>query len=87
MDVVEFGADTYAHMKQVYVKQLYNQVPQTAWVSQFEAGEFEFQLQLEIGCPQSENQLQTEGLGPQRPTVEQPSQDEEGVLLWSREEL
>ena len=31
--MVEFGADAYAHRKQVGVKQLYNQVPQTAWVS------------------------------------------------------
>ena len=30
MDVVEFGADAYAHRKQVGVKQLYNQVPQMA---------------------------------------------------------
>ena len=34
VDVVEFGANAYAHRKQVDVKQLYNQVPQTAWVSQ-----------------------------------------------------
>ena len=33
VDVVEFGADAYAHRKQVGVKQLYNQVPQMAWVS------------------------------------------------------
>ena len=33
MDVVEFGADAYAHRKQVYIKQLYNKVPQTALVS------------------------------------------------------
>ena len=33
VDVVEFGADAYAHGKQVDIKQLYNQVPQTAWVS------------------------------------------------------
>ena len=32
VDVVEFGADAYAHRKQVGVKQLYNQVPPTAWV-------------------------------------------------------
>ena len=31
--MVEFGADGYAHRKQVDIKQLYNQVPQTAWVS------------------------------------------------------
>ena len=41
--------------KQVDVRQLFNQVPQTAWVSEF---------QSEIGCQRSENQLQTEGLGP-----------------------
>ena len=35
VDVVEFGADAYAHRKQMNVKQLYNQVPQTAWVGQF----------------------------------------------------
>ena len=41
MDVVEFGADAYAYRKQVGVKQLYNQVPQTAW-SQLELeAEFE----------------------------------------------
>ena len=33
VDVAEFGADVYAQRKQVYVKQLYNQVSQTAWVS------------------------------------------------------
>ena len=32
VDVVEFGADAYTHRKQVSVRQLYNQVPQTAWV-------------------------------------------------------
>ena len=31
VDVVEFGADAYAHREQVDDKQLYNQVPQTAW--------------------------------------------------------
>ena len=30
VDVIEFGADAYAHRKQVDDKQLYNQVPQTA---------------------------------------------------------
>ena len=33
VDVVEIGADAYAHRKHVGVKQLYNQVPRTAWVS------------------------------------------------------
>ena len=46
VDVVEFGADAYAHRKQVYVRQLYKQVPQTAWVS-CSSSKFEFQLQLE----------------------------------------
>ena len=32
-----------------------------------------------------ESQQQTEGLDPQWPTVEQPSQDEKEVLLWSEE--
>ena len=48
-------ADAYAHRKQVGIRQLYNQVPQTAWVNQL-------QFQLKIGCQWSENQLQTEGL-------------------------
>ena len=42
VEVVEFDADAYAHRKQVDVRKLYNQVPQTAWVSLFE-----LQLQLE----------------------------------------
>ena len=54
------------------VKQIYNQ--DTDGLSQ-----------LEIGCQHSENQLRTEGLGPQLPTVEQPSQDAKEVLLWSEE--
>ena len=58
--------------KQVGVKQKYNQ--DTYGLSQ-----------LEVGCQRSENQLQIEGLGPQWPTVEQPSQDEKEVLLWSEE--
>ena len=33
MDVVEFDADAYVHRKQVDDTQLYNHVPQTAWVS------------------------------------------------------
>ena len=33
LDVVEFGADAYTHRKQADDKQLYYQVPQTAWVS------------------------------------------------------
>ena len=36
--------------------------------------------QLETRC-RTESQQQTEGLGPQRPTVEQPSQGEKEVLL------
>ena len=58
------------------------QVPQTAWVSQFES--VQFQSQLGTSC-RFESQRQTEGLGPQWPTVEQPSQDEKEVLLWSEE--
>ena len=40
--------------------------------------------QLGTRCP-CESQLQTEGLGPQWPTVEQPSQDAKEMLLWSEE--
>ena len=32
VEVAGFGTDAYAHKKQMYVKQLYNQVPQTACV-------------------------------------------------------
>ena len=43
--------------------------------------------QLETGC-QRENQLTDWWLcGPQSPMVEQPSQDEKEVLLWSRKNL
>ena len=46
VDVVEFGANAYAHRKQVDVKQLYNQVTRTAWVSSSQLQfEFEFRLQ------------------------------------------
>ena len=74
VDVVEFGADAYAHRKRVSVKQLYNQVPQMAWVSQFESVPVQSQSQLEIGCPRSENQHQTEGMGPQDPRLSSPAE-------------
>ena len=48
-------------------------------------GSVQLQFQLEIRCQRSENQLQTEGLGSQWPTVEQPSQNAKEVLLWSEE--
>ena len=95
MDVVEFVADAFAHRKQVHVKKLYNQVPQTAWVCSARvavavgvrdrqtviSGQFElkFQSHLEIGCPRSENQLQTEGPG------WAAQQNEEEELRWSEE--
>ena len=58
VDMVEFSADVYVHWKQVGIKQLYNRMPQTAWVSQFE-----LQLQLEsVGTRcQCENQLADRG--------------------------
>ena len=71
VDVVEFAADAYAHRKQVGIKQLYNQVPQTAWVScssRQSVWGSQFQSQLEIGCPLSE----TEGLGSQWPWLSSP---------------
>ena len=52
--MVEFGAD--AHRKQVEAKQLYNQVPQAAWA-----------VKVRVAVRGSENQLQTEGLGPLDP--------------------
>ena len=88
VDVVEFVADAYAHRKLVDVKQLYNQMPQTAWVQlEFEAGrvqfelvlQFEFQSQLGTRC-RCESQRQTEGLGPQDPGWA-AQQNEEEVLL------
>ena len=48
-------ADAYAHRKQVGVRQLYNQLPQTAWGSQF-------QFKLGTRC-RIESQRQTEGFG------------------------
>ena len=84
VDVVEFGADAYAHWKQVDVRQLYSQMPQMAWVSQFDFSSSHSWSQLGTRC-RIESQRQTEGLGPRGPTVEQPSQDEKEVLLWSEE--
>ena len=83
VDVVEFGADAYAHRKQVNVRQLYNQVPQTTWVSSSSSSSCSWS-QLGLRC-RSESQLQTEGLGPQWPTVEQPSQEcERSVVIVRR---
>ena len=50
-----------AHKKQVDVRQLYNPVPQTVWVSwsQF--------VGVRVAVRGNENQLETEGLGPQDP--------------------
>ena len=58
--MVEFGADAYAHRKQVSIKQLYNQVPQTAWVSS---------VPVAVGISWGQDasvriSLQTEGLRP-----------------------
>ena len=50
-------ADAYAHRKQVYVRQLYNQVPQTAWVSRSSCYSWS---QLGTRC-QRESQRHTEG--------------------------
>ena len=65
-----------AYRKQVDDKQLYNQVPQTAWVSwssrQAEL-EFELPFQLEIRY-QRENQLADEGLGPSGPRLSSPAE-------------
>ena len=59
------------------LKQKYNQ--DTDGLSQFE-----FQLELEIGCQRSEYQLQAEGLGPQGTTVEHPSQNERSAAMVRR---
>ena len=78
-------------MKQVGVKQSYNQVPQTAWVSQFSSSRSWSQFSSSRSWSQLgtrsriESQRQTEGWGPQWLTVEQPRQDEKEVLLWSEE--
>ena len=52
--------DAYAHRKQVDVRKLYNQVPQTAWVSSSSGCSWS---QLETRC-RIESQRQTEGFGP-----------------------
>ena len=84
VDVFEFGADAYAHRNQVDVKQLYNQVPQTDWVSSVQVVvAVGVAVPVGIRC-RSESQLQTEGLGPQDPGWE-AKQNKEEVLLRSEE--
>ena len=56
--MVEFSVDAYAHRKQVGVKQLYNQVPQMAWVKFSSSCSWN---QLGTRC-QRENQLADWGL-------------------------
>ena len=53
------AADAYAHRKQVYVRQLYNQVPQTAWVGS--SSSFSSSWRQDVSVRIS---LQTEGLRP-----------------------
>ena len=60
VDVVEFSADAYFHRKQLGVKQLYNQVPQTAWINP---------VPVTVGVSWGQDasvriSLQTEGLRP-----------------------
>ena len=63
-------------------RQLYNQVPQTAWVSSSCSWN-----QLETRC-QHENQFADSGLAAlSDPRLSNSGQDEEEVLLWWREEL
>ena len=57
-----------AHKKQMYVKQLYNRVLQTAWVSWCQL-QLEFELQFEAVRTNSRQRA----CGPQWPPVEQPS--------------
>ena len=67
-----------AHKKQVDVKQLYNPVSQTVWVSwsQF--------VGVRVAVRGSENQLPAEGLGPQDPGWAAQQNGGE-VLLWPEE--
>ena len=76
--------------KQVNVKQFYNQMWQTAWVSslrvssrQWVSVSWSCRDKLGIRC-RRENQFQTEDLGPQDPGWA-AQQNEEEVLLWSEE--
>ena len=70
VDMVEFGADAYAHRKQVDVKQLYNQKPQMAWISRVPVAVSSSQFQFSSSCSLSQlgqdasvrNSSQTEGL-------------------------
>ena len=57
-----------AHRKQVGIKQLYNPVPQTVWVSWSQL-QLEFELQFEAVRTSSRQRA----CGPQWPPVEQPS--------------
>ena len=78
--MVEFGAD--AHRKQVDIKQLYNQVPQMAWVSWISS--WSQLVGVWVAVWGSENKLQTEGLGPQGPSWA-AQQNEEEVQLQPEE--
>ena len=75
VDVVEFGADAYAHRKQVYVKQLYNQVPQAAWASSVRVA---VEVGIRVAVPVRDKIPEWE-TAPDRvlelsgPTIEQPS--------------
>ena len=63
-----------AHKKQVDDKQLYNRVPQTAWVS------------WSSSCSSRQwEPAPSRGLGPSGPPVEQPSRMWKEALLWPEE--
>ena len=65
-DVVEFGAG--AHGKQVGIKQLYNQVPQTAWVSWSS-------VSWSLSCSSRQwEPAPDRGLGPSGPRLSSPAE-------------
>ena len=73
VDMVEFGADAYAHGKQVDIKQLYNQVPQTAWVSWSSRQWVAVGVPVGEKMPAWESACRLRAASPQWPPVEQPS--------------
>ena len=81
VDGAKFGADAYAHRKQVVVKQIYNQVPQTAFVSwssrqadsQFRAVGVQIAVPVGDKMPAWESACRLRACSHQWPPVEQPS--------------
>ena len=64
---------------QVDVKQWYNPVPQTVWVSWCQL------VGVRVTVRGSENQLPAEGLGPQEPRLSSPAEWERSAAIYQRD--